>query len=394
MRLLLEPGIARLAAERRTDRHLAELRRAIAREEKARTGLAAHDASREFHFVLARATGNEEHVRILDSLWLVEVGRRLLSRRATRGRLAGRRRVRAPRDRRRRRRAARRRRGAPDGGARPRRRPALGGEAAMATGFVHHELYLWHDTGRAASAMPASLRPSSPTATPRTRHQAALRNLLDVTGLLDQLVALDRAPRPTRRSARFHTPEYVERISAKSAERGGDGGDWSPFGPGSYEIALLSAGGAIAAVDAVLDGVVATPTRSSARPATTPSPTRRWASASSATSRSPRSTRARARGRAGRDRRLGRPSRQRHAGRFYDDPSVLTISIHQDALPGRLRPARETGDGAGEGYNVNVPLPPGSGDGAYVAAFERVVVPALTASAATDRRRLRASTRA
>ena len=83
VRLLLEPGIARLAAERRTERHLTELRRSIAREEKARTGLAAHDASREFHFVLARATGNEEHVRILDSLWLVEVGRRLLSRRAT-----------------------------------------------------------------------------------------------------------------------------------------------------------------------------------------------------------------------------------------------------------------------------------------------------------------------
>jgi DNA-binding GntR family transcriptional regulator len=83
VRLLLEPGIARLAAERRSTRHLAELDRAIAREERAATGLAAHDASREFHFVLARATGNEEHVRILDSLWLVEVGRRLLSRRAT-----------------------------------------------------------------------------------------------------------------------------------------------------------------------------------------------------------------------------------------------------------------------------------------------------------------------
>ena len=83
VRLILEPGIARLATERRTDRHLAELTRAITREEKARSGLAAHDASREFHFVLARATGNEEHVRILDSLWLVEVGRRLLSRRAT-----------------------------------------------------------------------------------------------------------------------------------------------------------------------------------------------------------------------------------------------------------------------------------------------------------------------
>ena len=82
VRLILEPGIARVAAERRTERHLLELERCIAREEKARSGLAAHDASREFHFVLARATGNDEHVRILDSLWLVEVGRRLLARRA------------------------------------------------------------------------------------------------------------------------------------------------------------------------------------------------------------------------------------------------------------------------------------------------------------------------
>src|SRR3954454_6868925 len=81
--LLLEPGIARLAASRRTDADLAALRSAITREERARTGLAAHDASRDFHFALARATGNDEHARVLDSLWLVEVGRRLLARRAT-----------------------------------------------------------------------------------------------------------------------------------------------------------------------------------------------------------------------------------------------------------------------------------------------------------------------
>jgi DNA-binding GntR family transcriptional regulator len=82
VRLILEPGIARIAAERRTGADLAALNTAITREERARTGLAAHDASRDFHFALARATGNDEHVRVLDSLWLVEVGRRLLARRA------------------------------------------------------------------------------------------------------------------------------------------------------------------------------------------------------------------------------------------------------------------------------------------------------------------------
>ena len=41
----------------------------------------------------------------------------------------------------------------------------------------------------------------------------------------------------------------------------------------------------------------------------------------------------------------------------------------------------EAGKGAGEGFTVNVPLPPGSGSGAYRGAFERIVLPALDAFA-------------
>jgi DNA-binding GntR family transcriptional regulator len=81
VRAILEPGIARLATERRSERDVEQLYGAIAREQRARSGTASHDASRDFHFALARATGNEELVRVLDSLWLIEVGRRLLSRR-------------------------------------------------------------------------------------------------------------------------------------------------------------------------------------------------------------------------------------------------------------------------------------------------------------------------
>jgi acetoin utilization deacetylase AcuC-like enzyme len=63
---------------------------------------------------------------------------------------------------------------------------------------------------------------------------------------------------------------------------------------------------------------------------------------------------------------------------FYADPSVLTISIHQDSLfPPASGGLAEIGEGAGEGYTINVPLPPGSGNGAYVATIERVVLPAL-----------------
>jgi DNA-binding GntR family transcriptional regulator len=82
-RLLLEPGIARLAAERRGDEDLSKLRRWVEAERSARTAAAAHDASRGFHSALAGATRNEALVRIFDSLWIADVGRRLLaSRRA------------------------------------------------------------------------------------------------------------------------------------------------------------------------------------------------------------------------------------------------------------------------------------------------------------------------
>jgi DNA-binding GntR family transcriptional regulator len=83
VRSLVEPGIARLAAARRSHGDLLRLQETIAREEAATTRVDAHDASRDFHLVLAGATGNPELVSVLASLWIVEIGRRLLAARAT-----------------------------------------------------------------------------------------------------------------------------------------------------------------------------------------------------------------------------------------------------------------------------------------------------------------------
>ena len=65
---------------------------------------------------------------------------------------------------------------------------------------------------------------------------------------------------------------------------------------------------------------------------------------------------------------------------FYDDPRVLTVSMHQHPLtlwPGTGW-ATESGTGAGAGYAVNVPLPPGTGDGGWLRAFNAVVPSLLT----------------
>ncbi|MFN8471383.1 MAG: acetoin utilization protein AcuC [Anaerolineae bacterium] len=65
---------------------------------------------------------------------------------------------------------------------------------------------------------------------------------------------------------------------------------------------------------------------------------------------------------------------------LYDEP-VLTISLHQ--YDGRFYPGTgrvdEIGQGAGRGYNVNVPLPRRVGDATYLAAFDAVVPPLLRA---------------
>jgi acetoin utilization protein AcuC len=66
---------------------------------------------------------------------------------------------------------------------------------------------------------------------------------------------------------------------------------------------------------------------------------------------------------------------------FYDDPRVLTISLHEtpDLLfPGTGR-ASETGGPGAQGRAVNVALPGGTGDAAWLRAFHAVVPPLLRA---------------
>src|SRR5919112_4161001 len=62
---------------------------------------------------------------------------------------------------------------------------------------------------------------------------------------------------------------------------------------------------------------------------------------------------------------------------FYPDASVLYLSVHQSPFyPGTGR-AGEVGKEEGLGFTVNVPLPAGSGEDLYAAAFAGVFVPVL-----------------
>jgi acetoin utilization protein AcuC len=66
---------------------------------------------------------------------------------------------------------------------------------------------------------------------------------------------------------------------------------------------------------------------------------------------------------------------------FWDDPRVLTISLHESPLalfPGTGYP-HETGGKSAPGSAINVALPPGTDDGGWLRAFHAIVPSALRA---------------
>ncbi|WP_432514877.1 class II histone deacetylase [Kineococcus sp. SYSU DK001] len=257
----------------------------------------------------------------------------------------------------------------------------------MSTGYLWHELYGWADTG-SGSLFPADpgvgLQPiAHHVAHPDTKRR--MHELVVVSGLIDHLQRLQPRHAGEEELLRVHTPEHVRRIRSESRlPKGGDAGDGiSPFGRGGYEIATLAAGGAIEVVDAVVQGRVENgyalvhPCGHHA-PADTGMGFCVFNNAAVAVKRAREV--------------LGVPKVavvdwDVHHGNgtqsiFWDDPSVLTVSIHQDrCFPPNSGFGHERGGGAGHGYNLNLPLPPGTGDGGYLYAVENVVVPALRAFA-------------
>ena len=249
------------------------------------------------------------------------------------------------------------------------------------TGWVSHERYMWHDTGRATalSADRRWIQAFEHYENPETKRR--FRNLVEVAGLFDDLDVLPPRMATIDEILRFHTPAYVDRIRALSDASGGNAGEGTPFSAGAFEIALLAAGGTITALDAVLDGRV-----KNAYALVRPPGHHAEADLGRGFCIFNNVVVAIHHARATRGiRRVATVDWDVHHGNgtqkaYYRDPDVLTISIHQDRwYPADSGGLDERGEGAGAGFNINVPLPPGSGHGAYLATIERVVVPALHA---------------
>jgi DNA-binding GntR family transcriptional regulator len=82
-RLVLEPGAARLAAERRDAEEVERLREAVRRQRAAADDVtASFEVNREFHLALVAASGNAHLLRFANLLWLSRIGVPIFARQA------------------------------------------------------------------------------------------------------------------------------------------------------------------------------------------------------------------------------------------------------------------------------------------------------------------------
>ena len=75
-RVALEPGAARLAAERRDPDSIAAMRDAVKLQRRASPddGMDSFAANRSFHLALAAASGNPHLTRFAEMLWVPRIG--------------------------------------------------------------------------------------------------------------------------------------------------------------------------------------------------------------------------------------------------------------------------------------------------------------------------------
>lgn len=245
------------------------------------------------------------------------------------------------------------------------------------TGFIYDESYFWHDTGNGALCLPPGgwIEADEHGESPKSKRR--VKNLLERSGFIDELQVIKPRSATREEIEMNHLPSYVEKVKQLSDANGGDAGELALVGAGSYEIALLSAGGAITAVDAVMKGEVQNVYALTRPPG-------HHAEKEKGMGFCLFNNVAVAAHYARKEYGLKRImilDWDVHHGNgtenaFYDDPEILTISLHQEFnFPPDRGFAEHIGKDEGKGFNVNIPLLAGTGNAGYMYALEKVVVP-------------------
>ncbi|MBN1179353.1 MAG: histone deacetylase [Anaerolineae bacterium] len=231
----------------------------------------------------------------------------------------------------------------------------------MSTGYVYHPIFLEHNL------------PSHPENARRLEQTMAA--LWD-SGILERLVQVEPRPASVEELARVHSLAHIDCVRQVSARGGGylDGDTY--LSARSYAAACMAAGGMIAAVDALLGGEIDNGFALLRPPGHHATSTRGMGfclfnNVAIAARHA-----------------LTHPGIERvfiadfdvHHGNgtqeiFECDPRVFYFSTHEYPFYPGTGHWQETGQGAGKGSVLNVPLPAGVGDAGYARVFEELVWP-------------------
>jgi len=227
-------------------------------------------------------------------------------------------------------------------------------------GLVFHENYLLHETGGHPE---------------RKERLMAVIDYLKEKGLLAEMVPLEAREAALEEVALNHSPRYIEEVRGFCEAGGGHLDPDTVVSRDSYRAALWAVGGALVAVDAVLEGRCSS-VFCAVRP---PGHHALKSRAMGFCIFNNVAIAARYALKKGLDRVLIVDWDAHHGNgtqeAFYTSAQVLYFSTHQWPLyPGSGR-AEERGAGPGYGYTINCPLDPGSGDDVFMEVFDRVLLP-------------------
>jgi len=207
----------------------------------------------------------------------------------------------------------------------------------------------------------------------------AILNHLRKSGLAAELTELTARPATVEQMARIHARDYIDAVKEICARGGGQLDGDTVASDESYDIAMLAAGGVMAACDAVLDGEVANAFCAVRPPGHHALEFRAMGfcifNNIAVAARYLQAERGLER--------VAIIDWDVHHGNgtqdaFFADPTVFYASTHQSPhYPGTGHPW-ETGRDEADGTTLNIPFGAGAGDTEFITAMSKTILPAIT----------------